>query len=91
MSKKNEQFTWSNYIANAESEEDKRILREQCEDSVQSDRPNLVDCADCKDTFMLQLLFRCLYCGKYFCGPCAEKHFGEELHKWRLKKNPPAS
>jgi hypothetical protein len=25
--------------------------------------------------------FRCLYCGEWFCVPCAEKHFGEGIHE----------
>lgn len=27
-------------------------------------------------------LFRCLYCGIWYCQPCAEKHFGMTRDQW---------
>lgn len=32
----------------------------------------------------LTLTFRCLYCGVWYCTPCAEAHFGRtvEAHRW---------
>ena len=31
--------------------------------------------------------FRCLYCGEYYCQPCAEKHFEQTREEWE-KENP---
>ena len=27
-------------------------------------------------------LFRCLYCGIYYCSQCAEEHFGSSRQDW---------
>lgn len=34
----------------------------------------------------LTMAFRCLYCGKWFCFPCAEAHFGETVTEYRQRK-----
>lgn len=31
--------------------------------------------------------FKCLYCGEYYCQPCAEKHFGQTRKEW-MKSSP---
>lgn len=33
----------------------------------------------------LPLAFKCLYCGEYYCQPCAEEHFGETREEWATK------
>lgn len=30
--------------------------------------------------------FRCLYCGVWFCAGCAERHFGQTVQDWVIKK-----
>lgn len=30
--------------------------------------------------------YRCLYCGEWFCAPCAEKHFGQTIEEWVIEK-----
>lgn len=41
----------------------------------------------------LEMSFRCLYCGVFFCVGCAEAHFGETVRERRecksLRKGPP--
>lgn len=34
----------------------------------------------------LELAFRCLYCGVWFCGICAGHHFGKSREKYRDEK-----
>ena len=29
--------------------------------------------------------YRCLYCGEWYCGPCAETHFGKSIEAWTIK------
>lgn len=36
----------------------------------------------CKKTFPIQDMYRCLYCGVYFCLDCAEKHFGRTREEY---------
>jgi hypothetical protein len=35
-----------------------------------------IDCADCTRPRGIEIAYRCLYCGVWFCAPCAEIHFG---------------
>lgn len=37
----------------------------------------MVQCASCDGPKPLRFLFRCLYCGLWFCQSCGEVHFGE--------------
>jgi hypothetical protein len=41
------------------------------------DNPEWTDDDDCGKTLPIWMMFRCLYCGFYFCQSCAEKHFGK--------------
>jgi hypothetical protein len=34
----------------------------------------------------LVMAYRCLYCGEWFCAPCAEKHFGQTILDWVKQK-----
>lgn len=36
-----------------------------------------VFCAQCKLTRAIEITYRCLYCGLWFCFNCAENHFGK--------------
>ena len=40
--------------------------------------PNVRITCICGIKFGLEWLFRCYYCGVWFCESCAEKHFGKE-------------
>ena len=30
--------------------------------------------------------YRCLYCGEWYCAPCAETHFGQSIDAWTIEK-----
>lgn len=30
--------------------------------------------------------YRCLYCGEWYCAPCAEIHFGQSIEEWTIEK-----
>ena len=36
-----------------------------------------VECPPCGRKLPLWALYRCVYCGTWFCQSCAEKHFGK--------------
>jgi len=42
----------------------------------QAIRGRPVTCRGCEIDFELHLLYRCYFCGSYFCGACSENHFG---------------
>lgn len=47
-----------------------------------------VDC-HCGSTVAIHNAYRCLYCGLWFCAPCAEEHFGMSLDYYdRVKRIP---
>ena len=36
-------------------------------------------CAECGKRAVYWMMFRCLYCGLYYCKTCAQVHFGARL------------
>ncbi len=34
-----------------------------------------IPCAECKKETVLIYLYKCLYCGLFYCKKCAKKHF----------------
>ncbi len=42
----------------------------------------------CKLTMPLRFAFRCLYCREFFCGDCAEMHFGQTRAEYEAAKRP---
>jgi len=58
---------------------DKRIkLREQSEEWFPfiSSIGLKVHCGTCGEKVNFSYMYRCLYCGFFFCKECAKKHFG---------------
>jgi len=47
----------------------------------QAIKRELVTCRGCKLDFNLYLLFRCYFCGSYYCSKCAQNHFGSRSLK----------
>jgi hypothetical protein len=41
-----------------------------------SDGQALITCGDCARGFPMWAMYRCFYCGVYFCRVCAGIHFG---------------
>jgi len=46
---------------------------------------NWVTCG-CGWNLYLHDAYRCLYCGEWYCGPCAENHFGKSRQTWTAEK-----
>lgn len=44
--------------------------------------PAAVSCR-CGRTFALRFMYRCLYCGEYYCLRCAEVHFGMSREQYK--------
>ncbi|HEX8556697.1 MAG TPA: hypothetical protein VF668_01270 [Pyrinomonadaceae bacterium] len=57
------------------------FLRGQWESAVERQE---IRCP-CGQLRALELAFRCLYCGIYFCLACAEEHFGETRRERRAR------
>jgi hypothetical protein len=41
---------------------------------------------ECNRTLALACMFRCLYCGCFFCQTCAEVHFGETRKAYAARR-----
>jgi hypothetical protein len=61
---------------------DKRALIRRQLDAVTGD--SAIECA-CKRYFPAARMYRCLYCGVWFCATCAEVHFGQTRAEYREK------
>ncbi|ACB76657.1 hypothetical protein [Opitutus terrae] len=70
------------YIDMASDPVQKDHLRRQWSDAVER---RTITC-ECGQIRALELAYRCLYCGAWFCVPCAESHFGMTLQQWKQKK-----
>ena len=72
------------YVFNGTKEDalaNRTVLRSQLEQVRKCDKfPCVkVSCARCEKRVSVFMLFKCLYCGLWFCKSCAERHFGEEF------------
>lgn len=45
----------------------------------------------CDRVILIRFMFRCLYCGLWFCQPCAEVHFGKTREQWRAENKDAAA
>lgn len=70
------------YIDRADTPEKKKILAEQWKLAVNE---GYIYCP-CGQARGLVKAFRCLYCGVWFCQPCAEQHFGQTVKEWIVSK-----
>lgn len=69
------------YLERAESSKEKqKILKAQHMDLCAGTMTTM--CPDCRQLRHFTLLFKCLYCGVYFCRNCAEKHFGKTIDEY---------
>jgi len=66
------------YVFLADNEDKRKVLRDQWSEATER---GSVHCT-CGLQRALPLAFRCLYCGQWFCGRCAEQHFGQTIHEW---------
>jgi ferredoxin-thioredoxin reductase catalytic subunit len=72
----NEYISWTDDTAK------KKLLHDQHAEAMES---NTIHCP-CGQIRAMVKAYRCLYCGVYFCAPCAEVHFGQTIQQWREKK-----
>lgn len=61
-------------ITEAEREANIIKIRQQA-NQYMNDR-TMVSCGECSKSIVIWRLFKCLYCGVYFCEHCAKVHFG---------------
>lgn len=40
--------------------------------------PQMLSCG-CGRKIPIRFMFRCFYCGEWYCRPCAAKHFGPTI------------
>lgn len=45
-----------------------------------------VEC-ECERVVQIRFMYRCLYCGIWFCQQCAEIHFGKTREEWAKDDN----
>lgn len=50
-----------------------------------AEEDGLVSCV-CGNEIALHQSFRCLYCGIWWCEPCAENHFGQTVEEYHGNK-----
>jgi hypothetical protein len=62
---------------------DKREVLEAQDKQARED--NSITCA-CGWKRWLAYAYKCLYCGEFFCAPCAETHFGQSIEQWTIEK-----
>ena len=59
------------------------VILEQQEEMIASEVAMgylpFVPCGECERATGLNVMYRCLYCGIWYCEPCAEKHFGQTI------------
>ena len=67
-------FDYSSHLKPSEL----KIYTKQRQSLIEKD---LVEC-ECGVSADPLELFRCLYCGIYYCAQCAERHFGASREEW---------
>lgn len=70
------------YIEAAATPDKRAHLQQQWSEAVAS---RTIHC-ECGQIRALEMAYRCLYCGAWFCVPCGEIHFGMTLLEWKQKK-----
>lgn len=76
------------YVSTATKEErqNKRVcFMEQLKQLNRCDKFPCVKlpCAGCKKRVTMYKMYRCLYCGVWYCKECAEHHFGMRVPTWQ--------
>ena len=48
-----------------------------------------IRCGTCNRPFRIERLYRCYYCGIFYCEHCAGKHFGKTREQYNKEKFEP--
>lgn len=73
-----EEYQW-------QSREEVEILKRQNE--IIRNIQEMLECGgDCKVSYPVQNMYRCLYCGIFFCYNCAGKHFGKTRAEYNMQR-----
>jgi len=72
----------SYYLQCAANDTNREILKRQHKEQ----QDGAITCAGCDWRRALTMAYRCLYCGLYFCHPCAETHFGMTVQDWIVQR-----
>jgi hypothetical protein len=65
------------------TQEQALALKEQLRDAFET---GAVNCPTCGTRRGIEIVYRCLYCGFWFCFECAEKHFGQTFQEHLIEK-----
>lgn len=71
------------YIERARTPEKKARLKAQWYQAVHD---HVITCC-CGQKRALELAFRCLYCGEWYCFNCAQLHFGVTVAEWEKERD----
>ena len=66
------------YIERAKNPEKRERIGLQWTQAVEE---RVITCI-CGRELVIQCMFRCLYCGEWFCARCAEIHFGKTVKEY---------
>lgn len=61
-----------------------KLIQSQIKDEVPLQHAKIRCC--CLKLVNWQYMYRCLYCGIFYCMECAEQHFGKTREQYRLDK-----
>ena len=73
---KHSDYNHKETVANLTDEQYKENLQWAAKSYRQAMKGLLVTCRGCGYNVELKLMYRCWFCGSYFCSGCAEGHFG---------------
>jgi predicted nucleic acid binding AN1-type Zn finger protein len=61
----------------------KRVIKQFTQ--AKYELPTMIDCA-CSRRIPIRFMYKCYYCGEYFCEKCAEVHFGKSRKDYKAEK-----
>lgn len=73
---KHSKYNHKEIVANLTPEQYQENLKWAYKSYKQAFKGELVTCRNCKNKFKLHDLYRCWFCGSYFCRKCGKNHFG---------------
>jgi len=68
------------------TEEDIQKLETVKKQNIEILTDGIITC-ECGKRCDIRFFYKCLYCRQYYCFRCAEEHFGQTVHEYKLTKN----